>query len=144
MPTCLVLSFGSLTMLSQGIIAILNARAVPSSVPRCATLKWTKPIPGMALSMTASTIFHITEKSEADAASKVGEYLPATFQDHGFTHCSDGRTAGRDSHLEFQGQARAMPSRDRYLAAWLVTKWLTGAAAVLLAEHQAIPPDHGL
>src|SRR5579871_436702 len=35
-----------------------------------------------------SFLYHITSESEADQAALVGEYVPKTFDNEGFIHCS--------------------------------------------------------
>lgn len=49
-------------------------------------------------------LFHILKKSEADAAKEAGVYLPATFADEGFIHCSYDHQVCRVAAHFYKGQ----------------------------------------
>ena len=49
-------------------------------------------------------LFHILKKTEADAAKTAGLYLPATFADEGFIHCSYANQVCRVAANFYKGQ----------------------------------------
>ncbi len=49
-------------------------------------------------------IYHITTKTEADAAVSSGEYTPQTFADEGFIHCSYAGQVQGVANRYYRGQ----------------------------------------
>jgi len=51
------------------------------------------------------SIFHITSQSQLTEARRLGEYIPATFDEDGFIHCSYARQVARVANLRYRGRS---------------------------------------
>jgi len=54
--------------------------------------------------VSADRLFHITTRTEIEAARTAGEYRPANFAREGFIHCSYGRQVEATAARHFAGQ----------------------------------------